>query len=63
MAKSDGYCSEYCAGEGDSAEHEAHACACAHDECQAPTKFESKAVFADLAPLGRLVEADTTRDW
>jgi hypothetical protein len=60
-ATRDGYCSTYCKSETGSAEH--GACACAHDECRAPSKFESKAAFADLAPGGRFVENPTPRDW
>ena len=43
--------------------HEAQACSCAHDACTAPTKYESKAAFADLAPQGRFVEDAPPRDW
>ncbi|MEA2219994.1 MAG: hypothetical protein QOJ35_2620 [Solirubrobacteraceae bacterium] len=59
-AKSDGYCSEYCAG--DDAGDEDQPCACDHDACAAPTKFESRAAIADLAPRGRFV-GDYDRDW
>ncbi len=62
-ARSDGFCSEYCASEGDSVGHAGQACSCAHDECTAPTKFESKAEYADLAPEGRFVKDAAPRDW
>ena len=59
-AKSDGYCSEYCAGHGAGGEDEP--CACGHDTCETPTKFESRGAITDLAPKGRFI-ADHTRDW
>jgi hypothetical protein len=62
-AKSDGYCSAYCAGRGDSDEDEGDVCACAHDECQAPTKSEGWGAVAELAPEGRFVAGDSARDW
>ena len=61
QARSDGYCSAYCAGEQPAAE-EFHVCACGHDDCEPPSKFESKAAFGDQAPQGRTVEK-YTRDW
>jgi hypothetical protein len=61
-ARSDGFCSAYCAGNDAEAAGENHVCACGHDSCDAPSKFESKAAFGELAPGGRFVE-DTGRDW
>ena len=59
-ARSDGYCSEYCANPEPGGEDEP--CACGHDACEPPTKFESRAAFADIAPGGRFI-GDHTRDW
>jgi hypothetical protein len=61
-AKGDGYCSEYCAGHVAGDDDEGHPCACGHDDCQAPTKFESRAAITDLAPGGRFI-GEHTRDW
>lgn len=60
-ARGDGYCSDYCSGQGTGAD-EAHPCACDHAECDPPTKFESRGAVADLAPPGRFI-GEHTRDW
>ena len=60
-ARSEGFCSDYCAGEVASGD-EAHLCACGHNECKAPTKAEGWAAVAELAPEGRFI-ADVPRDW
>ena len=62
-ARSDGYCSAYCAGAGDSAKDEGHVCSCSHDECAAPTKSEGWGAVADLAPQGRFIKDSAPRDW
>lgn len=61
-AKSDGYCSAYCADRGGSGDDEAHVCACSHDECQEPTQAEGPGLVADLAPQGRIVKGAAPRD-
>ena len=37
-------------------------CLCGHDQCEPPTKFESKAAFAEIAPEGRFI-GKYSRDW
>jgi len=61
-ARPDGFCSEYCAGSDAGVGDEGGPCACGHDTCDAPTKFESKAEFGELAPEGRFVE-EQPRNW
>jgi hypothetical protein len=58
-ARSDGYCSTACASQKDGADQP---CLCGHDECEPPSKFESKAAFADIAPEGRII-GNYSRDW
>jgi hypothetical protein len=62
-AKSDGFCSQYCANHDAGAAEENLPCACGHDECDAPSKYESKNAFADLAPEGRVIGERPARDW
>jgi hypothetical protein len=62
-AKRDGFCSEYCARHIAGADEKDLPCACGHDECDTPTKFESKVAFADLAPEGRFIGERPARDW
>jgi hypothetical protein len=58
-ARADGFCSTACSTQ-ETVENQP--CLCGHDACEPPTKFESKAAFADVAPQGRFVEKHV-RDW
>ena len=61
-ARRDGFCSDVCAGHGADAEPDDKPCLCGHDECVAPTKFDSFGSVAELAPEGRFL-SDYKRDW
>ncbi|MDX6691040.1 MAG: hypothetical protein QOG15_2497 [Solirubrobacteraceae bacterium] len=62
-ARSDGFCSDYCAGHDAGAGGEGDLCACGHDVCAAPTKSESWEAVGELAPEGRFVTEERPRDW
>ena len=62
-AKSDGYCSAYCAAAtADAGAAGSGPCACGHDQCQPPTKGESRMDVAEIAPEGRFI-GKYSRDW
>ena len=58
-ARSDGFCSTACGAQESGSDVP---CLCGHDECEPPSKFESKAQFGELAPEGRFI-GKYSRDW